>query len=114
MSIKQNKARVREIQQVTGLKPTDFADLIRVAQLIDDPAGGVAGRAVNVDWFEFGIPSTVADNLRSLGKQYQYESPHVDLDLVWDALTPESRSWFMANRSILWKIEEAFPPLYED
>ena len=27
-----SKERVREIQQITGLRPTHFADLIRVAQ----------------------------------------------------------------------------------
>jgi hypothetical protein len=33
-----------QIQQVTGLKPRHFADLIRVAQLICDPAAGTPGR----------------------------------------------------------------------
>ena len=114
MNIQQNKARIREIQRITGLRPTHFADLIRVAQLIYDPSGGVASRVVKVNWLEFGIPPRVVETLRSLGKQYQYESPHVDLDQVWDALTPETRSWFMANRSLLWEIEESFPALDED
>ncbi len=114
MHIKQNKERIREIQQITGLRPTHFADLIRVAQLIYDPSGGVSGKVVEVDWLYFGIPRKVANNLRSLGKKYQYESPHVSLDLVWDQLTPETRSWFIANKSILWEIEEAFPALDED
>ena len=114
MNIQQNKERVREIQQITGLRPTHFADLIRVAQLIYDPCGGVASRVVKVNWLDFGIPKRVAENLRSLGKKYQYESPHVDLDLVWEELTPETRSWFIANRSILWEIEESFPALDED
>ncbi len=109
-----SKERVREIQQITGLRPTHFADLIRVAQLIYDPSGGVSGKVVEVDWLDFGIPRNVADNLRSLGKRYRYESPHVDLDLVWERLTPETRSWFIANKSILWEIEEAFPALDED
>ena len=109
-----SKERVREIQEITGLRSTHFADLIRVAQLIYDPSGGVSGKVVEVDWLDFGIPRNVADNLRSLGKRYYYESPHVDLDLVWDRLTPETRSWFIANKSILWEIEEAFPALDED
>ena len=41
MNIKQNKERIQEIQQITGLRPTHFADLVRVAQLIYDPSGGV-------------------------------------------------------------------------
>lgn len=114
MSIQPNQERVREIQQITGLKPTHFADLVRVAQLIYDPSGGVASRIVKVNWLDFGIPKTVAANLRSLGKKYQYESPHVDLDLVWEDLTPETRSWFIANKSVLWEIEESFPALDED
>ncbi|NER84410.1 MAG: hypothetical protein F6K42_33755 [Leptolyngbya sp. SIO1D8] len=114
MSIKPNKERIQEIQQVTGLQPTHFADLVRVSQLIYDPSGGVANRVVQVNWLDFGIPKAVAENLRSLGKKYQYESPHVDLDLVWDDLTPATRSWFIANRSVLWEIEESFPALDED
>ncbi|MDJ0649338.1 MAG: hypothetical protein QNJ60_11590 [Xenococcaceae cyanobacterium MO_188.B19] len=109
-----NKERVREIQQITGLRPTHFADLIRVAQLIYDPCGGVASRVVKVNWLDFGIPKRVAENLRSLGKEYQYESPYVSIDLVWEQLTPETRSWFIANKSILWEIEESFPALDED
>ena len=114
MNLKQNKKRVQEIQQITGLRPTHFADLIRVAQLIYDPSGGVSGKVVEVHWLDFGIPQGVAENLRSLGQKYQYESPHVDLDLVWAQLTPETRSWFIANQSVLWEIEEAFPALDED
>ena len=108
------RKRIREIQQITGLRPTHFADLVRVAQLVYDPRGGVASRTVKVNWLEFGISESVAANLRSLGKKYQYESPHVDLDLVWNDLTPETRSWFMASRSSLWEIEESFPALDED
>lgn len=114
MNLKQNKQRISEIQQITGLRPTNFADLIRVAQLIYDPRGGVASRTVRVNWLDFSIPKRVTDNLRSLGKKYQYESPHVPIDLVWDELTPETRSWFIANRSYLWEIEESFPALDED
>lgn len=114
MNIKPNRARIQEIQQITGLRPTHFADLVRVAQLIYDPSGGVASRVVRVNWLDFGIPRPVVQNLRSLGKKYQYDSPHVALDLVWDALTPETRSWFIAHKSVLYEIEESFPALDED
>ena len=114
MNSKQNKERIQEIQQITGLRPTHFADLIRAAQLIYDPSGGSFGRHVEVDWRNFGIPQDVVENLRALGKKYQYESPHVDLDIVWEQLRPETRSWFIAHKSILWMIEEAFPALDED
>jgi len=67
-----------------------------------------------VNWLDFGIPEPVAGNLRSLGKIYQYESPHVDLDFVWDELTPATRSWFIAHKSVLWQIEESFPALDAD
>ncbi|MDJ0634072.1 MAG: hypothetical protein QNJ34_12855 [Xenococcaceae cyanobacterium MO_188.B29] len=114
MSIKQNKQRIEEIQKLTGLRPTHFADLVRVAQLVYDPSGGVSGKIVEVNWMNFGIPRRVAENLRSIGKEYQYESPHVSPALVWDQLTPETRSWFIAHKSILWEIEEEFPALDED
>ncbi|MEO0985304.1 MAG: hypothetical protein AAFY20_07115 [Cyanobacteria bacterium J06639_14] len=114
MTIPTNKARVQEIQQITGLRPTHFADLVRVAQLIHDPSGGVASRFVHVNWLDFGIPSPVVANLYAVGQKYQYESPHVDIDLIWHELTPETRSWFMAHKSILWEIEESFPALDED
>jgi hypothetical protein len=114
MSIQYNRERIQEIQEITGLRPTHFADLIRVAQLIYDPTGGVSSRVVRVNWLDFGISRGVAANLRSLGKKYQYESPDVSLDLVWDELTPETRSWFIANKNFLWEIEEVFPALDED
>ena len=114
MNIKQNKERIREIQQITGLRPTHFADLIRVAQIIYDPSGGVFGKVVRVNWQNFGIPRDVVTNLRSLGKKYQYESPHVAIDLIWDELMPETRSWFIAHQSVLWEIEESFSALDED
>lgn len=106
--------RIQEIQEITGLRPTHFADLIRVAQLIYDPGGGVSGKVLEVDWIDYEIPPGVAENLRFLGQKYQYESPHIALDIVWDALTPETRSWFMAHHKVLWEIEEAFPALDED
>ncbi len=114
MNTASNRQRIQEIQEITGLKPTHFADLIRVAQLVYVPGGCVSGRVLHVNWLDFEIPEAVADNLHSLGHKYQLESPHVDLDVVWDDLTPETRSWFMANRSNLWRIEEAFPALDED
>jgi hypothetical protein len=73
-----------QIQQITTLKPKHFADLIRASQLIFDPASGLSGRHVEVDWQEFGIPCDVAENLRSLGQQYQYASPHVPGDIIWN------------------------------
>jgi hypothetical protein len=111
---KHKNQRIQEIQSLTGLTPTNVTDLVRVAQLIYDPGGGVSGRMISVNWMDFEIPQAVAENLRALGRKHQYESPHVDLDQVWDDLTPETRSWFMANRSILWNIEESFPALDED
>ncbi|MEO0757317.1 MAG: hypothetical protein AAFY78_10630 [Cyanobacteria bacterium J06648_16] len=114
MSHSRNLNRIQEIQQLTGLRPTHFADLVRVAQLVYDPAGGVSSQRIEVDWRVFGLTDTITENLRSLGQTYQYESPHVDLDRVWDVLTPETRSWFMANKSGLWTIEESFPALDED
>lgn len=114
MSMSPNKQRIQEIQQLTGLRPTHFADLIQVAQIIYNPSGGVSGLVVQVNWLDFEISETVASNLYALGYKYRYESPHVDLDIVWDDLTPETRSWFMANRSDLWRIEESFPAMDED
>lgn len=114
MPSQSNQQRIQDIQAITGLRPTHFADLVRVAQLIDTPGGSVSGRVISVDWQAFGLPPGVTENLRTLGHQYRHESPHVELDLVWDQLTPETRSWFMAHRSTLWQIEEAFPALDED
>lgn len=114
MNVKQNKNRIDEIKQVTGLRASHFADLIRVAQLIYDPAGGVSGKLVEVNWLDFGISTKVVENLRSLGKKYQYEFPEISLDIIWEQLTSETRSWFIANKSILWEIEESFPALDED
>ena len=114
MNKQSNKERIREILQITGLRPTYFADLVRVAQLIYDPSSGVSGKVVKVDWLIFGITKDVEINLRSLCRKYQYESPHVDIDLVWDELIPQTRSWFIAHKNTLWEIEESFPALDED
>jgi len=103
-----------EIQQLTGLKPVHFADLIRASQLIFDPAGGVSGRYIEVDWQSFGIPLNVEENLRSLGDKYRYASPHIPIEIIWQELSAETRSWFIANKNILWQFEEFFPALDED
>ena len=63
---------------------------------------------------DFGIPATVVETLWAIGQKYQYESPHVDPDRVWDELTPGTRSWFIAHKSMLWEIEESSPALDED
>ncbi|WP_392535017.1 hypothetical protein [Nostoc sp. C117] len=102
------------IQEITKLKPKHFADLVRSAQLIFDPTAGVSGRNVKVDWEQFGIPRDVTDNLKSLGKHYQYSSPHVPFEDIWSKLTPETRIWFVENKDRLWQFEEAFPALDED
>ncbi|MBC1240972.1 hypothetical protein [Nostoc sp. 2RC] len=102
------------LQEITKLKPKHFADLVRSAQLIFDPTAGVSGRNVKINWEEFGIPRDVADNLKLLGQQYQYASPHVPVEDVWSKLTPETRIWFVENKDRLWQFEEAFPALDED
>jgi hypothetical protein len=102
------------IQQVTGLKPRHFADLVRAAQLVFDPAGGVASRRFKVVWEDLGIPSDVVENLKVLGQEYQYASPHVAIEQVWGRLTPATRSWMIENKKQLWQLEELFPALDED
>jgi hypothetical protein len=103
-----------QILTTTGLKAQNFADLIRVAQIIFDPAGGLSGKNVEVNWQEFGIPPTVVENLQFLGARYRYASPYLPIDIIWEQLTPQTRSWFMENRSLLWRLEESFPALDED
>lgn len=103
-----------QILDIYGLKPKHFADLIRAVQLIYDPGAGVSGRTVGVDWQKLGIPLDVAENLKSLGKQYQYASPYVPMQNIWEQLTPASRTWFIVNKDELWQLEEAFPALDED
>lgn len=102
------------VQEITGLKPKHFADLVRAAQLIFDPTAGVSGRNIEVDWHEFGIPHDVTDNLKLLGEEYQYASPHVPVEIIWSKLTPETRIWFIENKDRLWQFEEVFPALDED
>jgi len=106
--------RSREIQQITGLSSTNFDDLIRAAQLIWDPGGGVFGRFFEPNWEQLEIPSGVVKDLKALGKKYQYELPPIAPELIWEVLTPESRSWIIDNKNRLWEFEELFPPPDED
>jgi hypothetical protein len=103
-----------QTQQITGLKPSHFADLIRAAQLIFDPTGGVPVRHFQVVWEDLGIPDSVLENLQALGQKYRYASPHEEVEVVWEQLTPETRSWMIENKTQLWQIEELFPALDED
>lgn len=103
-----------EIQKITGLRAQHFADLIRAAQLIFDPARGVSGSYLKVDWEKLGIPLDVVENLQSLGQQYQFASPHIPVENIWEKLTPETRRWFVENKDFLWQFEEAFPAFDED
>jgi hypothetical protein len=103
-----------QIQQITGLQPRLFADLVRAAQLVRDPAGGLSGRRVIVNWQAFEIPVSVVENLRRLGDRYRYASPYAPIDEVWQQLEPATRSWFIENKNQLWRIEEVFPALDED
>lgn len=104
----------RQLQTLTGLKPTHFADLVRAAQLIAQPTGGVASRSVQIDWDILEVPPEVVENLRVLGQKYQYELPHIDPSEIWEQLTPASRAWAIDNRNTLWRFEELFPAADED
>lgn len=112
MSQENNKSF--QIQKITGLQPKHFADLVRVAQLVYDPAGGLTGRSIQVNWDVFGISLRVVENLKALGEKYCYSSPYVAIDEIWEQLTPETRSWFIAEKNLLWRIEEILPALDED
>jgi len=103
-----------EIQDIIGLKAQHFADLIRTAQLVFDPAAGLSGRNVKIDWEDFGIPGDVVHNLRELGQEYQYASPHLPPEVIWGKLTTETRIWFLENKDRLWQFEEILPALDED
>ncbi len=100
--------------QFYQLKPVHFADLIRAAQLIFIPSKGVSGVYTDINWEEIGIPDDVLANLRALGQEYQYSSPHIPPDIIWSKLTPETRVWFVENKDELWTLEELFPMLDED
>jgi cell division ATPase FtsA len=112
--MKQTNSQAKKIQEITGLEPRHFADLVRTAQLIFDPTGGVSGMRLEVDWSYFGISENVVENLKEFGQKYQYASPHIAVDVIWEQLIPETRSWVIENKDNLWKIEEAFPALDED
>lgn len=103
-----------QIQDSLGLKPHHFADLIRTAQLVFDPTAGLSGRSLKVNWQDFGIPPNVADNLKALGQEYQYASPHIPAEIIWSKLTTETRIWFIEKKDKLWELEEVFPALDED
>lgn len=103
-----------QIQEIIGLKSQHFADLIRTAQLIFDPCSGTVGRSLKIDWGDLGIPGDVVDNLKELGQEYQYASPHIPPEEIWSKLTTESRIWFMENKDNLWQFEEILPALDED
>lgn len=109
-----SRSQGMEIQKLTGLEPKHFADLVRASQLVFDPTGGVFGRRLHVDWSVFGLSANVIDNLKQLGEKYQYSSPYVPMEIIWVQLTPETRSWFIDHKDILWEIEEAYPPIDED
>jgi hypothetical protein len=110
---KQNEES-QEIQQISELQPNHFADLMRAAQLIFDPTGGVSGRYIEVDWEAFGVPLDVVENLKLLGEKYRYASPYTSIENIWSQLTPTTRLWFIDNKDYLWVFEEAFPALDED
>jgi hypothetical protein len=78
----QDTDRSFEIQKITGLQPKHFADLVRVAQLVDDPAGGLTGRLIQVNWDAFGISPGVVENLKVLGAKYRYSSPYVAIAAI--------------------------------
>lgn len=108
----ENKAQIPS--QFYQLKPVHFADLIRAAQLIFLPSKGISGVYTGIDWEEIGIPDDVLENLKALGEEYQYSSPHVPAEVIWSKLTPETRIWFIDNKDDLWALEEMFPMLDED
>jgi hypothetical protein len=102
------------MQEIIGLKPQHFADLVRTAQLVFDPCSGVTGRSLKINWEDLGIPAQVVKNLQEIGQEYQYASPNIPQAEIWGKLTPESRIWFIENKDSLWRFEEIFPALDED
>ncbi|MGB8701418.1 MAG: hypothetical protein WCD18_18545 [Thermosynechococcaceae cyanobacterium] len=98
----------------TGLRASHFADLVRVAQMVYDPSGGLSGRNLSVDWQSFGLPDAVVVDLKILGQTYQFASPHIAPDVLWAQLTPASRKWFIEHRTELAELEETFLARDED
>ncbi|NJO70894.1 MAG: hypothetical protein HC825_02690, partial [Oscillatoriales cyanobacterium RM1_1_9] len=47
-----------------GLRASHFADLVRVAQIVYDPSGGLSGGSFAVDWQSFGLPEGVIADLK--------------------------------------------------
>jgi hypothetical protein len=82
--------------------------------LIADPSGGLSGREVEVDWESFGISAEIVENLRSLGQKYQFSSPYIKPEILWNELTFETRTWFIKNKKSLGELEESFPARDED
>lgn len=109
-----NQSDQSAITDLTKLKPVHFADLIRTAQLVYNPASCASGIDVQVDWQAFGMSLVVEENLRTLGAEYRYEMPNIPPEEIWGKLLPETRIWFVENREQLWKFEEYFPALDED
>ncbi|MEB3178183.1 MAG: hypothetical protein VKL59_03960 [Nostocaceae cyanobacterium] len=112
--MKQYTDKSLQILAITGLKPQNFADLIRTAQIIFDPAVGLSGRDIKVNWQDFDVPAAVVENLKLLGQRYRYASPYLPIDIIWEQLIPETRSWFIDHQNLLWRFEESFPALDED
>jgi hypothetical protein len=100
--------------ELLGIKSVHFADLIRAAQLMYNPASCMSGVDIEVDWEALGVPDNVLENLKALGHEYRYALPHVAPDIVWSKLTQETRLWFVNYKDDLWKFEEYFPALDED
>ncbi len=104
----------RQLLEVTGLKQQHFADLVRIAQIVFDPSGGLSGRRIEVNWSSFEMPPGVVANLASLGDRYQFSSPYVVPHVLWEQLTSETRAWLIENKSRLAELEESFPARDED
>ena len=109
-----NDADAWAISALTQLKPVHFADLIRTAQLVYNPAACASGIDVQVDWQVFGMSPEVEENLRVLGEEYRYHMPNIPPEVIWSKLLPQTRVWFVENRNQLWRFEEYFPALDED
>ena len=102
------------IPDTTELNAQHFADLIRVAQMIADPSGGLSGREIEVIWETFGVSPTVEVNLRRLGEKYQFSSPYLPPDVIWEQLLPATRTWLLENKRNLADLEEVLPARDED
>lgn len=98
----------------TGLRASHFADLVRFAQMVYDPSGGLSGRSLLVNWTAFGIPEVVVIDLIMLGKQYQLRMPDIAPDVIWSKISQATREWFIENRTMLADLEEIFLARDED